>query len=150
MIFGDYDDSAQAENEREQEAEERRREDEPERRVRCFGCDGHGGDGGQSDSGLWEWPCEVCNGTRTVPLFVREGFTAGLRRAQMLAKGHARSICCHECVSCDGEGYVDDEDSDADEDCPQCKGEGERMDKVEIDWKAMDQAIDAEAAKERE
>lgn len=38
-----------------------------EPRVKCAACNGHGGDGGQSDSGTWEWPCEVCGGRRTVP-----------------------------------------------------------------------------------
>jgi hypothetical protein len=35
-------------------------------RVKCLACNGHGGDGGQADNGTWEWPCEVCDGKRTV------------------------------------------------------------------------------------
>lgn len=94
-------------------------------------------------------PRWILSGDRREALAYEQGFKEGLRRAQELAKEHASASCCHECGECGGEGYVDNEDADTDDDCPQCSGKGEHIDKVAIDWTAADQAIDAEVAKER-
>lgn len=83
-------------------------------------------------------PCSTCRRNRG--LFAR-ALRLGLSRGLELAKEHASAVCCHECRECDGEGYVDNEETDADDDCPQCEGKGDRLDKVEIDWSKADDAI---------
>lgn len=69
---------------------------------------------------------------------------AGVKRGLELAKEHASAVCCHECGECGGEGYVDDEEVEGDDDCPQCEGKGDRADKVAIDWSAADEAVEKE------
>jgi hypothetical protein len=72
--------------------------------------------------------------------FARACEQQGVERAKALAS----ATCLHECRACGGEGY--DECADDDGDCGPCKGSGESLDKVEIDWSALD----AEIRKENE
>lgn len=91
---------------------------------------------------LWNIARMHDDAVERITAFARACEKRGIERT----KAGARATCCHECGECGGEGYVDDEEVDGDDDCPQCEGKGERIDEVAIDWSALD----AEIAKENE